>query len=82
MSDLSNEFMYGKEAAEYLRTTERKIAMFRKHGLLKSAKYGKNYVYRVTWLNEFSEEWAGYDLSNEERLRLAVNSRKWKENHR
>ena len=81
MSDLSREFMFGKEASEYLRTTTRKIALYRRYGLLKSAKYGKNYVYKKAWLDDFADEWAGYDLSNEARIRLAINSRKWKEKH-
>ena len=80
-NDLKPEYMFQKESAEYLQTTERKIALFRKHGLLKHAKLGKNYVYRKEWLNQFMEDWSGYDLSNEDKIKLAINSREWHRKH-
>ena len=79
--DLKRGYLFGDEAAKYLRCGKRKVALFRKYGLLKSCKYGKNYVYKVSWLDEFSEEWAGTDLSNEAKIRLAINSRAWREKH-
>ena len=75
------EYMYAKEASEYLLTTERKLSMYRQHGLLKWAKLGRNYIYKREWLDTFMSEWSGYDLSSEEAVRLAINSRKWKEKH-
>ena len=81
MSELNQDYMFQKESAEYLQTTERKIALFRKHGLLKYGKLGKNYVYRKEWLNQFMEEWCGYDLSNEENIKLAMHSKQWRNKH-
>ena len=79
--DLFPDYVFQKDASKYLRTTERKIALFRKYGLLKSAKLGKNYVYRRDWLDDFMEEWSGFDLSNEEKIKLAVNGRAWHKRH-
>ena len=79
--DLKPEYMFAPESAKYLQTTTRKIALFRKCGLLKWAKLGKNYVYKKTWLDDFMNDWSGYDLSNEPAIRLAINSKKWKVSH-
>ena len=80
-NDLQPEYMFQKAASDYLMTTERKIALFRKCGILRFGKLGKNYVYKKSWLDEFMDEWAGYDLSNEEHIRMAINARKWKTSH-
>lgn len=79
--DLQPEYMRGKEASEYLLTTERKLALYRKYGLLRWSKFGKNFVYKKSWLDDFAETWACHDLSSEKAVRLAINSRKWKEKH-
>lgn len=81
MTDLKSEYMFQKDAALYLHCTQRKIASYRKHGMLKCAKLGKNYVYRREWLDSFMEEWSGFDLSNEEKIQFAVHSREWHKNH-
>lgn len=81
IEDLKPEYMLIEDAAEYLRTTQKKIALFRKLGLLRSAKWGKCYVYRRAWLDEFAESWAGYDLSNEEKILEAMNEKDWREKH-
>ncbi len=77
--DLMPGYMFKPEAAKYLRTTERKISLFVKYGLLRFAKFGKNYCFKREWLDQFAEEWTGYDLSNEEKVRYSINVRKWKE---
>ena len=79
--ELMPEFMFADEASEYLCTTERKISLYRRYGLLKWSRLGKNYVYKKSWLDAFMEEWAGFDLSNEQAVRLAINAKKWKESH-
>ena len=79
--DLQPEFMFAEDASKYLNTTTRKIALYRKHGLLKWAKFGKSYVYKKTWLDDFAEDWSGYDLSNENAILLAINSKKWRSDH-
>lgn len=81
MTDLKPEYMYGAEASDYLRTTERKLSLYRRNGLLKWSKLGKNYCYKKQWLDEFMDAWSGYDLSSEQAVRLAINSKKWKETH-
>ncbi len=80
-NDLAPDYMFGADASKYLLTTERKLSLYRRYGLLKYSKLGKNYVYRKQWLDEFMETWSGYDLSNEDKVRLAINGKKWKEGH-
>ena len=80
-NDLMPGYMFGSEAAAYLRTTERKISLFRRYGLLKSCRLGKGYLYRREWLDAFAESWADYDLSSESAIRLAIKSKEWKKNH-
>ena len=79
--DLKPEYMFAADAAEYLRTTTKKIALFRQNNLVKYSKFGKNFVYKKSWLDTFSEEWAGYDLSNEERIRHSISEKAWRETH-
>ena len=81
MNDLKPEYMFAKQASEYLLTTERKLSLYRRYGLLKWSKLGKNYVYKRQWLDDFMNEWSRYDLSNEDAVRLAINAKKWKEKH-
>lgn len=81
IDDLKPEYLTQEEAAGYLRCRPRMIALYRKHGLLRSAKLGRNFVYRVDWLNCFMETWSGYDMSSEDKIRLAVNSRAWRNKH-
>lgn len=76
---MENEnYLFGEQAAEYLRTTTRKISLFRRYKLLKSAKLGKNYVYRKSWLDEFMDAWQGFDLSSEKAVQLAISEKKWR----
>lgn len=75
------EYMYAEEASVYLRTTSRKLGLYRKYKLLKCGKLGKNYVYKKDWLDQFMEEWSGYDLSNEEAVKQSIRSKEWRENH-
>lgn len=79
--DLVPGYMFAPAAAEYICTTERKIGLFRRYKLLKAGKLGKNYVYRKEWLDEFMETWAGYDLSNETAVKLAIKAKEWKRKH-
>lgn len=79
---MENEnYLFAEEAAQYLRTTTRKISLYRRYGLMKSARLGKNYVYRKSWLDEFMDAWHGYDLSNESRVKLAINRKDWERKH-
>lgn len=81
-ADLVPEYMFAEEAAAYLKTTTRKISLFRRFGLLKYGKYGKNYVYSKEYLDEFWKTWVcKYDLSNEEAVKLAIREEEWRKKH-
>lgn len=79
--DLVPGYWFAEQSARYLNTTERKISLYRRCGLLKFAKFGKNYVYRKEWLDQFAESWAGYDLSNESKVKLAIREKEWRAAH-
>ena len=80
-NDLDKNYLFKDESAKYLRTTERKISLYIRYGLLKYTKFGKNYVIKKEWLDEFAEQWSGYDLSNERKIRASINAKRWKEKH-
>lgn len=80
-ANLIEEYVFGDQASKYLKTTERKISLYRRHGLLKFSKLGKNYIYRKEWLDDFMESWAGYDLSNEKQIALSIKAKQWRQNH-
>ena len=79
--DDSAETMTSEDASAYLGTTSRNLALLRKYNLVKFAKCGKRFMYRKDWLNQFLDEWVGYDLSSEGNIKLAINGKKWKEKH-
>ena len=81
-NDLIPEYLDKSLACRYLRTTPKKLALFRKYEMLKYAKLGKEYVYKRSWLDDFMENWAGYDLSNQERVKTAINEKRWRAKQR
>ena len=76
------EYLDKKQAAEYGRTTTKKLALFRKYGLLKYAKVGQEFIYKKSWIDSFMETWAGYDLSNETKIRAAIRTKQALEDSR
>lgn len=78
---LAPEYMYAPEAARYILSTVKKLALYRKYGLLKAGKLGKNYVYRKAWLDQFMDQWCGFDLSNEAAVCAAIKEKAWRQNH-
>ena len=79
---MENEnYLFAEEAAQYLRTTTRKISLYRRYGLLKSGKLGKSYLYKKEWLDQFMHDWIGYDLSNESMVQLAIKRKEWEQKH-
>ena len=79
--DMLPEYLTRDEAGDYLQVDGRKIDMFRKNGLLRFGRLGRNYIYKKTWLDDFMEEWSGYDLSSEDNIRLSIKSRNWRDTH-
>lgn len=79
--ELRGDYVYAEEASKYLHVTIRKISLYRRYGMLKSVKVGRNYVYRLQWLDDFMESWAGYDLSNAEKIKSAIRERGWRKSH-
>lgn len=81
VNDLKPEYMFAEDASKYLMTTTRKIALYRQYGLLKYSKLGKHYTYKKSWCDQFMEEWSGYDLSNEAKIRESINAKNWRTKH-
>lgn len=79
--DLKPEFYGLEESAYYLNCSDRLIPLFRKYKLLKSIKFGRHFVYKRSWLDQFAEEWAGYDLSSEHAILSAINEKEWRKKH-
>ncbi len=79
--DLNPEYMTLQEAAHYIRASERKIPLFRKYGMLKFTRFGRSFVYKKSWCDDFSEEWAGYDLGNERKIQAAIAEKAWRKKH-
>ena len=59
------------EVAEMLDCDKRRIGDMRKHGLLKGIRTGHGYVYAQSELEEWYSTYRGFDLGNEEKIRLA-----------
>lgn len=68
---MENEYLNAEEAAQILRCSTRKIGELRSGGLLKGLRIGKSYIYRRREIDRFFDEYAGFDLGNESKIRLA-----------
>ena len=75
------QYMDSKDASQYLRIPIRKLNLYRSEGLIKSIRCGKGYCYRREWLDQFMENFAGYDISNRTKIRAAINEQKWRKSH-
>ncbi|WP_105303076.1 helix-turn-helix domain-containing protein [Anaerolactibacter massiliensis] len=68
---MENEYLNAEEAAQILRCSTRKIGELRSGGLLKGLRIGKAYIYRKRDIDMFFDLYAGYDLGNASKIRLA-----------
>lgn len=80
-TEMFPEYMFAEDASKYLLTTSRKLALYRKYQLIKFSKLGKNYIYKRGWLDQFMEDWNGYDMSNEEAVKQSIREKQWKATH-
>ena len=79
--DLKKEYLEGDEAARYLRISPRKLPTLRKYRMLKFCKFGRSFVYKKSWLDQFAEDYAGFDLSNEDTIATAAAVKAWEAKH-
>jgi hypothetical protein len=75
------QYMDSEKASHYLSIPIRKLNLYRSEGLIKAVRCGKGYLYRQSWLDDFMEEYAGYDISNRDKIRAAVNEKRWRMSH-
>jgi hypothetical protein len=66
-----SEYVTASEAAKILRCSTRKIGELRTGGLIRGMRIGKSYIYRRREIDRFFDEYAGFDLGNESKIRLA-----------
>ena len=79
--DLKPGYYEGREAAQYLRISPRRLPLLRKYGLLKYIKLGRSFIYKREWLDSFMEDYAGYDLTSTEDIMNAAALRAWRLKH-
>lgn len=61
-----------RELADQLKTHEARVGMWRQCGAIKGIKKGKEYIFSRSEVERFLEDYAGYDLSNEFKVKFAV----------
>ncbi len=66
------EFLTTEDLAKSLHCDKRKVGWFRKYGLINGIRTGKSYVYLADDVRKFWEIYKGYDLSNEQKIRIAA----------
>lgn len=81
MPAVQPQYMDSEKASQYLCIPIRKLNLYRSEGLIKAVRCGKGYLYRQSWLDQFMEDFAGYDVSNREKIRQAINEKKWRAAH-
>lgn len=65
------DYLTAEEAAQILRCSTRKIGELRSGGLLRGLRIGKAYIYKRAEIDRFFDEYAGWDLGNTAKIRLA-----------
>ena len=68
----SDRLLKRSEVAGFLGTTSRKVGLYDSFGMIKSIRIGREYQYRLSWVYDFLEEWSGYDLRDEHKIRVAI----------
>ncbi|WP_102343748.1 helix-turn-helix domain-containing protein [Galactobacillus timonensis] len=68
---MTDDYLTASEAAQILRCSARKIGELRSGGLLKGLRVGKTYIYRRRDIDTFFDDYAGFDLGNASKIRLA-----------
>lgn len=64
------------EVAEIINSTRQHVLVLKDVGILKSIKTGKNYMFSQKEIEQFQEEYAGYDVSNRLKALNAYNEKK------
>lgn len=64
------EYLTEKEVAKKLRTNNRRVANWRRAGLIKGVKLSRQYVYREKDVDDFFSKFLGKDLSADHYLNL------------
>lgn len=59
-----------KEIAQMLKTNPRRIALWRKAGLIQGIKTGRQWIYKESDINYFVDKYKGKDLSSDHYLNL------------
>lgn len=69
-------YITGTKLAKEMGCDVRQINKLRKHGLLTGMRVGHGYAYLEKDVEAFHREYCDYDLSNEEKIILAVQIKK------
>lgn len=67
-----NQYMTTAETAELLHATKRNVGMWTRKGMLKSIRTYQGYLFKPEWIDEFTDRFAGMEISNEEKCDLAL----------
>lgn len=71
MTELDKQYYSQAELAKELHCSPRVIGLYRKYGILKPIKIGKSYIFENADIKRMFQTYGGYDLSNEQKIRLA-----------
>lgn len=71
MEDKSRQFWNQEELAKAWHCSPRVIGLLTKYGMLHPIRAGRSYVFNLKDIDKLFETYGGYDLSNEEKIRLA-----------
>lgn len=68
---MDHKYLSTSELAKALHTDRRKVGWLRKYGLIVGMRASKGYVFRDDEIDRFWETYRGFDLSNEQKIRIA-----------
>ena len=65
------QFFNQEELAKAWHCSTRVIGWLTKYSMLHPVRIGRSFVFNMTDINRMFDKYGGYDLSNEEKIRLA-----------
>lgn len=71
MSEL--KYLTTDEVARMLHTNKRLVGLWRRKGMLKGIRSSYGYIYRDDWIAEFTDKFAGLEITSEEKCDYALN---------
>ena len=67
-----DQYMTTEQVAELLHATKRNVGLWTRTGMLQSIRTWQGYLFKPQWVDEFTDKFAGMEISSPEKCDLAL----------